>query len=603
MKKFSLVIALLFIFLYSYEQETLAVDSMKNELARAKTVESKIYWLDLLSRTLMNVNLQEADECGKKLIFLAEESRDRKLMVNAYVSNGVRCSYFAGQRNYAQRSIEYFNKAMDIARQNKMEEDIGGIQLRLAAINLSIPDKDKALNYINQAFPLISTLNNDSLKAESHNTYGHVYLARNEKILALRHYLNALRIAESLKKEPGKHSLMRSCYQYLGSFYSGIEDYDKAIDYYMLAYKKLDGMEEKNVPYMRVIDVNSIGNLYAFKKSYDMAINYFERSIAMADSLKFPTLKIPGYISLLNQYLRIDQPQKALNYINSSAGESLKKYLSNFGFAGIIDQAYAVIYAETGSYDSSRFYFEKAMPYFEKNTNESNRMEFYRQLAGFYKKTGENDKAIAYYLQTKQLAEKNGNLDYVESAAKNLDSLYERTAQYKLASEYNGIYYLYKDSIEKINKEKELAQVEAADEQYRLQKIEEELAEKKRRRNNIQYMGITISIVGLFIMLVVLGMFKVSANTIRLIGFFSFIMFFEFIFLLFKKNISSITEGEPLKDLAFMIALAALLVPLHHWLEHKVIKYLTSHNRLTASGKTLMSKMFVRKKADEKSKL
>jgi hypothetical protein len=79
-------------------------------------------------------------------------------------------------------------------------------------------------------------------------------------------------------------------------------------------------------------------------------------------------------------------------------------------------------------------------------------------------------------------------------------------------------------------------------------------------------------------------------------------MFFEFIFLLFKKNIYSITHGEPLKDLAFMIALAALLVPLHHWLEHKVIKYLTSHNRLTASGKTLLSKVFAGKKDNEKSK-
>jgi hypothetical protein len=46
-----------------------------------------------------------------------------------------------------------------------------------------------------------------------------------------------------------------------------------------------------------------------------------------------------------------------------------------------------------------------------------------------------------------------------------------------------------------------------------------------------------------------------------------------------------------------------LLVPLHHWLEHKVIKYLTSHNRLTASGKALMTKVFApRKPTEPKSK-
>ena len=77
-----------------------------------------------------------------------------------------------------------------------------------------------------------------------------------------------------------------------------------------------------------------------------------------------------------------------------------------------------------------------------------------------------------------------------------------------------------------------------------------------------------------------MGWFKVSASTIRAIGFFSFLIFFEFIFLVFKKNINGITQGVPLYDLGFMIALAAILVPLHHWLEHRVIHFLTSHHML-----------------------
>ena len=597
-----LILTLVFSFLSSYQQQAAAIDSIKSELAKAKTNEEKVYWLDNLSRTLMNVSLPQAEEYGKQLISVAEESRDRNLMIDAYVSNGVRCSYFAGQKDYAKRSIEYYNKALDIAKQNKIEDKIGGVQLRLSAIYLAIPDKDKALSYANQAFSLISTLNNDSLKAEGHNAFGHVYLSRNEKILALRHYLNALRIAEDLKKEESRHELMRNCYLYLATFYSGIEDYDKAIDYYTLAYKKLDFLKQKNVPYQRAIDMNSLGNLFAYKKNYDIAISYFERSIATADSLKFPTLKIPGYISLLNQYLRIDQPEKALQYMSSEAGTNLKKYLSSFGFTGIIDQAYAVIYTQMKSYDSAGIYFNKAIPYFEQNTSENNKIGFYRQLAGFYKRMGDNKKAIEYYQKVKTMSDKNGLLEYSEAAAQNLDTLYNRIGNYQLASQYNGIYYQYKDSIEKLNKEKELAQVEASDEQYRQEKLKEEEAEKTRRKNNIQYLAITIGIAALFVILVIFGMFKVSANTIKLIGFFAFIMFFEFIFLIFKKNIYSITHGEPLKDLAFMIALAALLVPLHHWLEHKVIKYLTSHNRLTASGKTLMSKVFAgRKQDDDKS--
>jgi hypothetical protein len=92
--------------------------------------------------------------------------------------------------------------------------------------------------------------------------------------------------------------------------------------------------------------------------------------------------------------------------------------------------------------------------------------------------------------------------------------------------------------------------------------------------------------------MVMMGFFKVSAGTIRAIGFFAFLLFFEFIFLVFKKSIYGITEGEPWKDLAFIIALAAILVPLHHWVEHRVIRFLTSHHMLKLRG------MFIKKKND-----
>jgi tetratricopeptide (TPR) repeat protein len=597
-------ITCLFVFLIpafvAMSQQAAAVDSMKGLLAKAVTTEQKFEALDMLGRTLMNVNLKEADEYGLKLITLAEESRDRKLMIRAYMSNGIRCSYFAGTRDYSTRSIEFLNKALAIAKQNKFDEETGGAMLLISSVYLSVPDKDKALNYVNQASSIISTLKNDSLKAETSGIYGDVYLARNDKILALRNYLNSLRIAEDIKNHP----LLRSAYLNLSNFYSGIEDYDKAIDYYMQAFRELDAINQKNSPYQRAIDLNNIGKLYASKKNYDIAISYFERSLALADTLKFSTLKVPGYTSLLNQYLRMDQPQKALEYFNSSSGQALKDFLENFGFSGAVDQAYAVIYAELNKLDSARYYFNKASPFFENNSNELTKLSYYAQLGSFYKKTGEYNKAIELYLKVKDIADRNGQLENAERAAKHLDTLYSRSGNFQQASFYNSLYYQYKDSIETLNKEKELAQVEATDEQQRQERRIKEEEEKKNRKNNIQYMAITIGIVALFVMLVVLGMFKVSANTIRLVGFFAFIMFFEFIFLIFKKNIYGFTHGEPWKDLAFMIALAAILVPLHHWLEHKVIKYLTSHNRLTASGKNLLSRVFVRKKVpDQETKV
>jgi tetratricopeptide (TPR) repeat protein len=275
----------------------------------------------------------------------------------------------------------------------------------------------------------------------------------------------------------------------------------------------------------------------------------------------------------------MDQPQKALDYLNSASGANLKRQLSVFGFSGAIDQAYGYVYMELNQFDSSAKYFNKAMPYFEQSGSLS-KVGFYGQLGQFYKKSGDTKKAIEYFMKVKEMGEANGQLENVRSAAKNLDSLYAKTGNILLSRQYNSTYHLYKDSIEKLSKEKELAQVEATDEQLRQERINKEKEEARKKRFSIQYMAITLAIAILFIGLVMMGIFKVSAGTIRAIGFFAFLLFFEFIFMMFKKNIYGITKGEPWKDLLFIIALAALLVPLHHWLEHKVIHFLTSHHML-----------------------
>ncbi len=582
------VILLLIVSLSARSQEAAAVDSLRKAMAKANTLEEKFPMMEELSRVLMNVNPKQSDDMGSQLITLAEESRDRKYMFKAYLSNGDRSSYMASQKAYSDKAIEFYEKALALAKQNRMIEETGTAQLHLAMLYLMIPDKEKALSIASEAKSLLENQSNDSLKAESLNVEGQAYQAKRGNIIALQRYFKALRLAEKINNP----ALIRNCYLYLSDFYSDIEDYDKAIDFMTLAYKQLDKLNEKNVPYQKVIYTNNLGNLFAKKKNYNIAISYFERSIRMADSLKFSTLKIPGYVSLLNQYIRLDEPQKALDYLNSSSGAELKKYLSNFGMAPVIDQAYGVVYTGLGRFDSAGILLEKARPMFENSTNLYNKVGFLAQLASYYNKSGNYKLAIDHYLQVMQLSEQNGWLENVEKAAKYLDTLYRKTGNLDEAGKFNIIYYKYKDSIKTLLIENDIRKEEAEDERQRQLEAEKEAEELKKRRNNIQYLAIVIGIISLFVSLVILGMFKVSAGVIRAIGFFVFLMFFEFIFLIFKKNIYEFTKGEPWKDLAFMIALAAILVPLHHWLEHKVLHYLTSHNRLTAAGHHIRKRIF-----------
>lgn len=595
-KKASLLICFIAVSFASRPQQTAAVDSIKNVLSQAKTTEEKVFWMDILARTLMNVNPAEADKYGLQMITTAEESRDRKLMIKAYQANGIRCGFFRTQKVFATRAVGYFEKALAIASEEGMTEEAGACRVLLADIYLSVPDRDKAFKYISEAFSNLSNSTNDSLKVEVNIGYGKVHEAGNSKKNAVEKYFAALRIAEEIKgnkeNKNRKAQLMRGSYLRLSAFYSRIEEYNKAIDNYTFAYKELDNINDKSVPYQRCIDINALGNLHAAKKNYDMAISYYERSIAMADSLNFPNLKIPGYISLLNQYLRMKEPKKALEYMNSPRGQLLVDFLNKFGMSASVDQSYAAIYSELNQYDSARKYFTRAIPVFEQRMTENNSVNIYIQAGEFYKKTGETDKSLVYYTKAKEIGERNGLFEVVKESAKQMDSLYAQKGDYRTAGMFNALYYAYKDSIATQNKDNEIYKAEANDIVNREKRLKEEEEERKRRRNNIQYMMIVIGIVVLLISLIVLGMFKVSAGFIKAIGFFVFLMLFEFIFLVFKKNIYSITKGEPWMDLLFMIGLAALLVPLHHWMEHKVLHYLTSHNRLTAAGHHIKKRFF-----------
>jgi tetratricopeptide (TPR) repeat protein len=216
--------------------------------------------------------------------------------------------------------------------------------------------------------------------------------------------------------------------------------------------------------------------------------------------------------------------------------------------------------------------------------------DFYGKFGDYYRKKGENGKAIAYYLKAKEIGETTRNLGILQKSTAVLDSLYEEAGDYKAAYFYNTEYSRYTDSIKTLAKETDLLKLEVDNDNRRKDRLVREEEENTQHRHNVQYMGFTVGLVGLFVALVMLGFFVVSPRTIRALGFFSFIFLFEFIILLADKQIHEATHGEPWKVLIIKVFLAAILLPLHHWLEHKVFHYLTSRKKISPGGMPFLRK-------------
>src|SRR3954471_8826130 len=103
------------------QQNPAVIDSFKTKLSRAKTTEEKVDILGKLSMTLMNTNIQEADKYGDIMNREAELSRKRNLMVKALLSNGQRYSFFVNNKDFLQKSLQYYNQALEVSTKNKLD--------------------------------------------------------------------------------------------------------------------------------------------------------------------------------------------------------------------------------------------------------------------------------------------------------------------------------------------------------------------------------------------------------------------------------------------------------------------------------------------------
>jgi tetratricopeptide (TPR) repeat protein len=436
---------------------------------------------------------------------------------------------------------------------------------------------------------MAASLDNDSLKVSALNSLGNTHLARNENLLAFRNFLQALNMAEDLHS----YELLKNSYNNMSNFYVTLGEYEKAKDY---LFKLQRITQEFRQPYDRLNVYRSIALVYAANKQLDIATRYYEKMIGLADTVRLEIYKLNAYFDITNQYINSNQGAKALAYFN--AVPEMKRFLVSSGNDHYLFQVYASAHAAMQRYDSAEYYFKKAEQGFEARTNRANRFSFYSDYADYHAGRSDYQQALVYWLKAQKIAEDTKDLELQSDIAANLDTTYQKLGDYRNAYAYKARYHHFKDSLEKLSTEKDLLLLEVENENRRKEKELTAVEEARRERHNIQYMGITAGIAGVFIVLVMLGIFSVSKTTIRILGFFAFIFLFEFIILLADTEIHHLTHGEPWKILAIKIGLISILLPLHHFLEERVIHYLTSRKLLAVNAKGLLQKFTRKGQAD-----
>ena len=558
------------------------LDSLKRSVQTAKTDAARIARLEKLATFYMIIDRKQADVYSHQIQEIAEKSRDRDLMVKALVIDAAR--YYitgAGNRDDVDKARVSAERALELAKSSGLDGAEAEVYTVLALIARSKGESDKALNYNNLALSLVGADGNDSLRIDCLISLADTYMAKDERLQAFRNYLQALSIAEEL----GHYEPLMDIYRNLAGFYSILGEHEKAKDYLFKASKLTFRFKR---PFDRTLIYREIGAVYTDAKQYDVATEYYEKLMMLSDSIQFDLFRVNGYLKILEQYLKSGQADKALTYLNSRT--DLRDIMKRAGGEQYIYQTYGQTYYDLGRYDSAKYYYALAEPIFETKANPAVRFEFYIHQADLYSRLKQYDKSLAILQKANNIAKEIRDLGMKQRVAQAMDSTYQLLGDFKSAYLYNKQYNVYTDSLDLLATEKDLMVLEVANETKRREREEQKAEEELHARHNIQYMGITVAIVIVFMALAVLGIFRVSKTMIKALGFFAFIFLFEFIILLADNQIHHWTHGEPWKVMLIKIVLISLLLPLHHFLEEKVIHYLTSHHMLQHKD-SLMSRL------------
>jgi len=394
-----------------------------------------------------------------------------------------------------------------------------------------------------EALSLANRIHFTKGEANSLNRIGAAYGSTGNNPKAMECFLQALRINEKIYNPEGKARNLGN----LGGVYSAEGDLHRAIGYEFQALKICEQIDKKA---LSVQTLTAIGNLYLTLAKYDSAMVYAQKGYATQTKIGSgkPALSL---LLMGNIYLKTAEPNLALECFRSSLSSFKQTGLFRWG----ISDSYlgiSKLYNGQAKTDSALYYAREAfaISYGQSRfTADVDKKASY--LSGLYQKKGQTDSAYHYILLAK--------------AAK--DSV---TSQQKIN--------LYQN----MDFDEKLRQIEMAN-------TEEKVAEE--RKHNLQFAGIAVAILTFLILFFALSRtIIVKENFIKYFNVVVLLALFEFINLLIHPYLARLTNDSPPLMLLILIGIGALLVPLHHKLEHWIAHVLTEKNkqiRLAAAKKTI----------------
>jgi tetratricopeptide (TPR) repeat protein len=523
---------------------------------------------------------KKADSVLSAELNIAEISNNRDLVFQVLFSNVIASAGYWNSTESFERISGFLEKGLGYAKETNRSDYQAIAYIRLANLFRKRKEYDKAIENATLAFTALGNKKSDSLKSSLYLELGDVFMDKGDVVAAYRNYNNSFDLAYTIKNftlQSEAYHRFAGLYQWMGDIGLAKESLLKSLELNTLHHDR-DGL---------------------WKDYYDLAKTTDEKEFIIKAEELAVSLRSPLFIlsskRLMFAYLMVQEKNStvSLDYLNEN--KDLKESYLNMGLWNYYWQI-GNIYKYSDKPDSALYYYRLAEPYLKKTFEKSNLEPVYNDMAECYSAINKPDSAIHLYELAFSISNELNMLKANAAIAIDLSKLYAQINDFKKAFDYSQKYLTYQEELKKMVVQRDVTLLEMQRETLKHEKDMEEIARAQLKKRNLQYLSISIAIVGLFFFLLLMGAFPMSKFTIRILGYFSFICLFEFIVLLLDTYLHRITHGEPLKIWIIKIFLIAILVPFQHFLEHGLMKFVQSKKLMKLRNNLSVKKYWAKMK-------
>ncbi|KAB8334650.1 CHAT domain-containing protein [Scytonema tolypothrichoides VB-61278] len=294
--------------------------------------------------------------------------------------------------------------------------------LAIGRVYSDLGEKQKALEFYNQALPLYGAVGEKGGEARTLNNIGGVYSDLGEKQKALQYYNRALPLRRAVGERYGEAATLTG----IGTVYDALGEKQKALEFYNQALPLFRAVGER---YGEATTLNNIGVVYDALGEKQKALSFYNRALGLSRAVGDRRGEARTLNNIGEVYSDLGEKQKALSFYNRALG--LRRAVGDRGGEAATLNNVGGVYSDLGEKQKALSFYNRALGLRRAVGDRGGEAATLNNVGGVYSDLGEKQKALSFYNQALELRRAVGdrggeagvlsNLAYLERDVGNLE--------------------------------------------------------------------------------------------------------------------------------------------------------------------------------------